>query len=292
VARRQLPDRNAGRQIPERQSPQGLLPCRRGHAAGGLPALFLPPELTFGSRAAFVARLEERIAAAERSAAAQRKNSGHGIIGPAAVRAHHWNDSPRSGTPRRVLDPRIACKNTWRRIEALARNKVWLEAYRRAREAFIAGTATVFPIGTFWLRRTPACRRNYLKVLAVPATIIRTRNIRPGPVVPPPPPMPTLVPCSQHPGTTVADARRLPPRLTRARPILTDVTLHFVTPADRVLHPHQTILVRLSLTNQPWCGSLVLEINLGAVLCCVRLSAVSTLVRLSGGCGSLVRLSA
>jgi putative transposase len=115
--------------------------------------LFLPPELMSDSRAAFVARLEERIAAAEQRAAAERKDSGHGIVGPAAVRAQRWSDSPGSREPRRARDPRVACKNTWRRIEALARNKVWLEAYRRAREAFVAGIATVFPVGTFWLRR-------------------------------------------------------------------------------------------------------------------------------------------
>ena len=115
--------------------------------------LFLPPDLIPDSRAAFIARLEECIAAAEQSAAAERKDSGRGIVGRAVVRAQHWSDSPRSKEPRHILDPRVACKNTWRRIEALARNKVWLEAYRRAREAFVAGTATVFPIGTFWLRR-------------------------------------------------------------------------------------------------------------------------------------------
>jgi hypothetical protein len=35
----------------------------------------------------------------------------------------------------------------------LARNRVWLEAYRRAREAFLAGVTLAFPHGTFWLRR-------------------------------------------------------------------------------------------------------------------------------------------
>jgi len=115
--------------------------------------LFLPPDLMPDSRAAFVARLEERVAIAEQKAAAERAESGRGIVGRAVVLAQHWNDSPRSREPRRVLGPRVACKNTWRRIEALARNKVWLEAYRRARAAFVAGAATVFPPGTFWLRR-------------------------------------------------------------------------------------------------------------------------------------------
>ena len=115
--------------------------------------LHLPSELTSDSRARFIKRLEERIAEAEHNAAAERRESGERIVGRAAVRAQHWNDCPRSREPRRVLDPRIACKNTWRRIEALVRNRVWLAAYRRAREAFLAGTALPFPHGTFWLRR-------------------------------------------------------------------------------------------------------------------------------------------
>ncbi|HET6147031.1 MAG TPA: hypothetical protein VFH68_05825 [Polyangia bacterium] len=127
-------------------------------ADGDLPAtvslpLFLPPELTPDSRTAFIARLEERIAAAELKAAAERRESGRRIVGRAVIRGQHWNDSPRSREPRRVLDPRVACKNTWRRVEALARNKVWLEAYRRAREAFVSGVEAAFPHGTFWLSR-------------------------------------------------------------------------------------------------------------------------------------------
>ena len=117
-------------------------------------SLFLPPDLIADSRAAFLARLEEQISAAEQSAARERKDTGRAVVGSAVVRAQHWNESPDSREPRRVLDPRIACKNTWRRIEALARNKVWLEAYRRAREAFLAGTTLIaFPLGTYWLRR-------------------------------------------------------------------------------------------------------------------------------------------
>jgi putative transposase len=125
---------------------------------GDMPAvvslpLYLPRELASDSRAAFVARLQERIAGAERKAADERRRCGRGIVGRATIRAQHWSDSPRSREPRRKLDPRVACKNTWRRIEALARNKVWLAAYRMARRAFLAGAKAAFPVGTFWLHR-------------------------------------------------------------------------------------------------------------------------------------------
>jgi putative transposase len=117
-------------------------------------SLFVPPELAVDSHPAFIQRLKERIGAAERAAAAEREMTGRPIVGRAVVRAQHWNDSPRSTEePRRNLAPRVACKSTWRRVEALARNKVWLESYRRAREAFVAGVHAAFPAGTFWLRR-------------------------------------------------------------------------------------------------------------------------------------------
>jgi putative transposase len=116
-------------------------------------SLFVPPELATDSGPPFIERLEERIRAAENAAATERERTGQRIVGRAAVRAQHWNDSPRSREPRRGLDPRVACKNTWRRVEALARNKVWLESYRRARAAFVAGVEAAFPAGTFWLRR-------------------------------------------------------------------------------------------------------------------------------------------
>jgi hypothetical protein len=138
------------------------LEARRPHTFfrpdGDMPAsislpLHLPATLAPISRAEFVSQLRQRIEEAEIEAAAARKRSGRRIVSRAAVRRQHWNDNPRSLESKRRLDPRVACKNTWRRIEALARNKTWLDAYRRARDSLLQGTATAFPPGTFWLRR-------------------------------------------------------------------------------------------------------------------------------------------
>jgi hypothetical protein len=115
--------------------------------------LHLPSELVSNGRVAFTARLQERITSEELKAATARRDSGNTIVGRAALRAQRWSDSPLSREPRRVLDPRVACRNTWRRIEALARNKVWLESYRSARAAFLRGANAIFPPGTFWLQR-------------------------------------------------------------------------------------------------------------------------------------------
>ena len=116
--------------------------------------LFMPPDLALSTRAEFMAGLQKRIVAAEQAAASERSASGRHIGGRAVVRGQHWNESPRSREPRFVLDPRVACQSIWRRIEALARNRVWLDAYRRARQAFVEGLAVIrFPAGTYWLRR-------------------------------------------------------------------------------------------------------------------------------------------
>jgi len=115
--------------------------------------LFLPANVAPVSHAEFVARLNERLAKAEAKAADDRRRSGRAIVGRAAVRSQHWNDNPRSREPRRGLNPRVACQNIWRRIETLARNKAWLESYRRARDALLKGSVASFPVGTFWLHR-------------------------------------------------------------------------------------------------------------------------------------------
>ena len=115
--------------------------------------LHLPDSLVGASRDEFVLRLTNGVSDAEARAARERGESGRSILGRAFLRRQHWNDHPTSREPRRQLDPRVACKNTWRRVETLTRNKAWIQAYRQARERFIAGVNSTFPAGTFWLRR-------------------------------------------------------------------------------------------------------------------------------------------
>ena len=69
------------------------------------------------------------------------------------IQRRSWRDSPASREPRRQLRPRVAARSQWSRVEALLRNREFLAAYREARGHWIAGEATAFPIGTYWLRR-------------------------------------------------------------------------------------------------------------------------------------------
>ena len=52
------------------------------------------------------------------------------------------------------MSPRVAAQNKWARIEALSRNRGFIEKYRDAFRSHMAGLANVlFPFGTFWMRK-------------------------------------------------------------------------------------------------------------------------------------------
>jgi len=51
------------------------------------------------------------------------------------------------------LRPQIAARSPWSRVEALLRNRQFVAAYREARDRWLGGALTAFPIGTYWLRR-------------------------------------------------------------------------------------------------------------------------------------------
>jgi hypothetical protein len=96
----------------------------------------------------------ERIRGVECQVAAERRRTGTQVVGRRAVLAQRWSDRPGTREPRRRLDPRVAARSKWSRIEALMRNRAFRDAYAAAREAFVAGVRdVVFPAGTYWLRR-------------------------------------------------------------------------------------------------------------------------------------------
>ena len=94
-----------------------------------------------------------RIRAVEGSAATERRLTGVQVAGRRAVLAQKWSARPMSREPRRQLDPRIAARSKWSRIEALLRNRSFRDAYIAARESFVAVRDVIFPAGTYWLRR-------------------------------------------------------------------------------------------------------------------------------------------
>jgi putative transposase len=113
--------------------------------------LTIPPEL--GDSTEILAEIQMRVAAVEQEEAAKRARTGKRVLGRNAVLRQSWRASPSSREPRRGLRPTFAAKSFWAAVEAIQRKHDFIAAYRAARLAFLAGTPTLFPPGTYWLRR-------------------------------------------------------------------------------------------------------------------------------------------
>jgi len=131
-------------------------------ANGRMPAeaqleLSVPPG--FDSPADFRARLVEALAAREQQAALALESEGRTFLGEKRVRRQSPMGRPAIGEVRRKLNPRIAGRDKWKRIEALSRLVEFLRAYRAAWAALRGGlTDVIFPAGTYWLRVTQRVR--------------------------------------------------------------------------------------------------------------------------------------
>ncbi len=106
------------------------------------------------STAAFTAMVMDRVRSAEQAAAAEMRRTGTSVLGRKHVLLQRWSDRPGSREPRRQLNPGVAARSKWSRVEALLRNRAFRDAYAAARASFAAGIRDViFPAGTYWLRR-------------------------------------------------------------------------------------------------------------------------------------------
>ncbi len=122
---------------------------------GGLPEqvrlqLTVPPG--FDSAEQFRAELAHALERTESDARSRYRGRG-GFLGVARVLSQKPFARPAPGEPRRGLNPRIAGRDRWKRIEALGRLVEFLRSYRLAWNARRAGDAGVlFPHGTYLLR--------------------------------------------------------------------------------------------------------------------------------------------
>jgi putative transposase len=132
-------------------------PVRFFRSQGAMPAeaeieLVRPPGWEEMPEDDFRKKVIEELASVEAAAAAERERTGAVVMGRKAVLAQCPTDSPQSREPRGNLNPRVAARDKWLRIEALLRLKAFRAAYARARETWLAGLDVVFPPGTWWLR--------------------------------------------------------------------------------------------------------------------------------------------
>jgi hypothetical protein len=89
-----------------------------------------PPALRQMTQADYVTLIEGRIAAVEQTAAESRRRDGLSLLGRRHVLRQPWTERPHSREPRRGLNPRVASRSRWHRVEALLRNRPFLVAYR------------------------------------------------------------------------------------------------------------------------------------------------------------------
>ena len=102
----------------------------------------------------FVEMLADELELREADIRLQHKAEGRPIMGRRAVLEQDPFAYPEGMEPRRNLNPRVAAKNKWQRIEALGRMKEFLRAYAEALASFLEGKReVVFPAGTYWMVR-------------------------------------------------------------------------------------------------------------------------------------------
>jgi putative transposase len=106
-----------------------------------------------GARAEIVERVRIGIAQVEEKCARDRAQTQRQVVGRRRVLLQSWSDSPNSYEPRRGIRPRVAARCKWARLQAQQRNKDFESRYREARELWLAGKPSVFPEGTYWLRK-------------------------------------------------------------------------------------------------------------------------------------------
>jgi REP element-mobilizing transposase RayT len=128
---------------------------RKGGGAPEVVMLGLAYPPGFFAEEDFRQRLEVALEKREGQAAEALGAEGRWFLGARKAMAQEPFARPASEEPRRGLKPRIACRDKWKRIEALGRLKTFLAEYREAWKAFRAGVrATIFPEGTYWMQVT------------------------------------------------------------------------------------------------------------------------------------------
>jgi REP element-mobilizing transposase RayT len=96
----------------------------------------------------------ERVRAKENDHRQRRAVKGITVLGRERILRQDPFDCPPGQAPRFQMSPRVAAKNKWARIEALLRNRGFIERYREAFLGHMAGLANVlFPFGTYWMRK-------------------------------------------------------------------------------------------------------------------------------------------
>jgi len=98
--------------------------------------------------------ITDRVRAKEADHHQRREANGISVLGRERILRQDPFGCPSGHAPRFQMSPKVAAKNKWARIEALLRNRAFIEKYRAAFVGHVAGLANVlFPFGTYWMRK-------------------------------------------------------------------------------------------------------------------------------------------
>ena len=98
--------------------------------------------------------VQKAVSAREKQLRDAARGNRKTFMGAAAVKVQSIYKSPRTPAPKRGMNPRVAAKDKWRRIEVLSRLASFVTRYREARKALVAGVVDViFPTGTYQMTR-------------------------------------------------------------------------------------------------------------------------------------------
>jgi len=96
----------------------------------------------------------ERVRAKEAEHRARRAELRVPILGADRAGKQDPFARPNSREPHFRMNPQVAAKSKWGRIEALLRNREFIARYKAAFHEHITGFANVvFPFGTYWMRK-------------------------------------------------------------------------------------------------------------------------------------------
>jgi hypothetical protein len=126
---------------------------------GGMPevvrlAIARPQGFQHLGQAEWASLVTECVRAKEADHRQRRAAKGITVLGRARILGQNPFHCPSGHAARFQMSPRVAAKNKWTRIEALLRNRGFIQKYRDAFLSHMAGLAdVVFPFGTYWMNK-------------------------------------------------------------------------------------------------------------------------------------------
>lgn len=114
--------------------------------------LHLTTPSEFGTRAAFVTAVAERISDVQMDCKAICLRSNRKILGRRQVLKQSHRDAPTTHAPRGKMSPRVSTRSFWEKIEILHILKVFVQEHRAAYLRWKSGEIPNFPPGTWAMR--------------------------------------------------------------------------------------------------------------------------------------------